>query len=229
VYSCGAQVVLGLAILQRSAALLPHRTILPQRQNHQREALSACRRPRGGGVVVHAAPGPVGLVAMDGDGIERKRHEARRLQEMAAEAAAAALAAEERSQQIKTGALQELAALSQRAKKERELERLRKEAESRATEAARLAAQAEEAERRRGTTTLADRLAEKARNEINLADELEGKIAAIENPNGLGLRGAEVPAHELTFQGVSSALKAVRLIPVTSTRSGDVLARSSAG
>jgi hypothetical protein len=45
--------------------------------------------------------------------------------------------------------------LSQKAKQKGEVERLRKEAESRAAEAARLSAQAEEAERSRGTTTLA--------------------------------------------------------------------------
>ncbi len=141
----------------------------------------------------------------------------------------AALEAEKRAQSVKTGALQSLAALSQKYKqeseKERQKERLRTEAGERAAQAARLSAQAVQAERERGTVTLASSLSDRARTEIQLADEAERKIKEIDSGGAAaagGLHGegraAGRESGPRTFASVSAALKKVRLIPAMSTR-----------
>ena len=121
---------------------------------------------------------------------ERRRVDAARLQKMAEEAAAAARDADKRAQSVKTGPMQQLAALSQKVKKDSERGRLQKEAQARAAEAARLAALADEAETTRGTATLANNLAEKARIEIRLADDAERpRFVGGANRRSLGPRG----------------------------------------
>ena len=153
---------------------------------------------------------------------ERRRVEAARLQKMAEEAAAAARDAEKRAQTVKTGPMQQLAALSQKVKKDSQRARLREEAEARAAEAARLAALADEAETTRGTATLANTLAEKARIEIRLADDAERKIRELDGAvtaAGGPCAGAGAVAREpVTLQSVTEALKGVRLVPLTGAR-----------
>ena len=119
--------------------------------------------------------------------------------------------------------MQQLAMLSRKAKTESEKERLQKEAESRAADAARLSSQADDAERTRGTTTLANSLAAKARVEIRLADDAQRKIAQLEGGDVLTENGEVGRVRPLlTYEAVTASLKGVRLIPVTGTRT-DIL------
>ena len=223
--------LLGVVGLPGSDAFLTSHAVLPLRGSHAPHTVPGfCAHAARRKSVVSQGPRMDVERVDESDaavhhGVDKKRAEAKRLQAMAAEAAAAALEAEKRAQSVKTGAMQSLAALSQKYKQQSEKERLRTEAEERAAQAARLSAQADQAERERGTTTLASSLSDKARAEIRLADEAERKIRQIDNGGAAAAGGVDGEGRTgvresgpVSFASVSAALKKVRLIPAMPTR-----------
>lgn len=150
-----------------------------------------------------------------------KLDQAEQLVLKAKKAAAEAEAAKQKALGLKDSPLGELAATARKYKLEQEAGRLRREAETRAEEASKLAVMADEAEKKRGTTTLAQKLADQSREAILAADEAERKAEA-------ALNGGRRPAFEerkgsrvapaLPFKQVVEVLKKVPLIPSSDAR-----------
>ncbi|EKX40625.1 hypothetical protein GUITHDRAFT_113413 [Guillardia theta CCMP2712] len=143
-----------------------------------------------------------------------KQKEAEMLLEKARKAAEEAEKAQQKAASLKGSELDKFAEFARKYSKEKQIQDLKNQAESKAGEAARLAAAAEKAERERGTTTLAQKYAEKSREAILEADDAERRIATSDFQHH-----AEA-AHDyaLTYEAVIESLKDVRLVPVTGSR-----------
>jgi len=143
--------------------------------------------------------------------LSSKLDEAERLVLQAKQAAAEAEEARLKAANLKNSELGALAATAKKYKLEQQANRLRKEAESRAEEATKLAVLADEAEKRRGTTTLAQKLAEQSRDAILAADEAERK--AEQALHGSTRSERSTTPETLAFKEVVDVLKRVPLVP----------------
>eukprot|EP00281_Chroomonas_sp_CCMP1168_P024512 CAMPEP_0206230284 /NCGR_PEP_ID=MMETSP0047_2-20121206/10171_1 /ASSEMBLY_ACC=CAM_ASM_000192 /TAXON_ID=195065 /ORGANISM="Chroomonas mesostigmatica_cf, Strain CCMP1168" /LENGTH=493 /DNA_ID=CAMNT_0053653685 /DNA_START=230 /DNA_END=1711 /DNA_ORIENTATION=+ len=147
-----------------------------------------------------------------------------RLLASARKAAEVAEEAEKRVVELKASPLNALAETARKNRLEQERQRLDKEARSRAEEAIKLAADADKAEKERGTSTLAQKLSDKSTALNDAAMEAERKAEALGRAISGELEPADVSAEAagsrepVSYQECVSALKSVTLIPSAGSR-----------